>query len=203
MTAPAVNTAAARLYEALEPIAVGDELVGWHLLLFCDALTKGLQELDDVTRPDSGASGWAWLFDPLACPEQWLPWVAQFYGVTLTVGAATAQHRAELAAKTGRTRGTVTGVVAAIQTRLTGSKWVAIYERYQGDPYRIAIRVKTAETTLTAPEFAAFVKTVLPAGLLLDFALVTGQTYDQIDAAFATYTAEDAAYTTYTLEEAG
>lgn len=179
-----------------------DEQAGWPLAIYIDCVTQGLDAVTSVVAPADGRIGWAWMFDPQQCPARWLPWVAQFAGVTFTT-TDEETRREELAAQVGRQRGTPAWIVANIQTRLSGQKMVALVERAGGDAYRLAIRVRTQEALLTFSEMEAFVKGLIPAGIVVDFQFVTGWTFTQADDAYDSFDELHDAFTDFDDEEAG
>jgi hypothetical protein len=190
------------VYDQLAPFASTDEVADWPLATFVDAIAAPIQAIDDIARPATGTP-WGWMFDPAICPPTWFQWIAQFSGPPITEGITEQAARDELAAHSGWTRGTVDGITAQIKSRLSGAQWVAIYERYQGDPYSIAIRVRVSELTLPTAEMALFVKSLIPAGLTLDYNYVAGATFDSANTAFTTFDAENAAFATFDAAAAG
>lgn len=190
------------VYDQLTPLTVGDADADWPLATFIDAIAAPIQAIDDVARPATGAP-WGWMFDPAVCPPAWFQWIAQFSGPPITEGIDEQSARDELAAHPGWTRGTVAGITAQIKSRLFGDQWIAIYERYQGDPYKVAIRVRITELAIDPSEMTVYVKTLIPAGLTLDFGYVAGATFDSANAAYTTFTAWNAAFTSFDTAAAG
>jgi hypothetical protein len=76
------------------------------------------------------------------------------------------------------------------------SRTVYLTERYTANAYILAVRTVTAQTPDVAATRAALIA-AKPAGLVLDYATVAGQTYDLVRVNFATYAALKAAYPTY------
>jgi Phage tail protein (Tail_P2_I) len=192
LSRPVVSRSAEELYRAIAPAAFDDEVAGWPLLKYCDAWTRAEAAHDPVFRfAEDGTPNWAVLFTA-QCPDAWLPWVSQFVGVELTLGATPEQQRAAIAAKTNWGRGTPAGLRSALQTKLTGAKTVIIYERFDQPvsadaAYQIGIRVRTSEATLTLADFTTLAKRYIPAGVKLDFQFVAGFTWDEITAQARTW----------------
>jgi hypothetical protein len=194
--APELDAVAERLYADMAPLAWLDEDNGWALAVLCGGTGELFQEVDDLARDTADGPGWSSVLDLARCPVDWLPWLAQFVGVTLTTGLTDAQARAVIAERTGWGRGRRATIIAVIQSTLTGAKTVYMQERYQADAYKLAVRTITAQTPSAAATLAALVA-AKPAGIVLDFATVTGQTYDLVRVNFATYALLKAAYPTY------
>jgi hypothetical protein len=194
--APDLDPVADRLYTALTPVAWLDDRYGWSLAILCGGVGEPFQEVDDLVRDTADGPGWSSIMDLARCRADWLPWLAQFVGVTIPTGTAAATARSMIAERQGFARGRRPTMVAAIQATLTGNKTVYMTERYTADAYKIAVRTLTAQTPNAATTQAAALATK-PAGLILDYATVTGQTYDLVRVNYATYTALKAAYATY------
>src|SRR5215468_578343 len=85
--APALESFAYNLYEGMEPVAWLDGTVGWSLAFFCGALGAMFQEVQDLARDSPDGPGWSAVMDLDRCPDGWLPWLAQFVGVTVVPGS--------------------------------------------------------------------------------------------------------------------
>jgi hypothetical protein len=130
-------------------------------------------------------------------PDEVLPWLAQLVGVIIQPGDTTAQRRAAVLAAAGIKRGTVASMISAAQKYLTGTKFVAFFER-TSDAWHFSVRTRTVETPSSAAVLAALIA-AKPAGLILDYVTFTGVLYADTTAAFASYSATTAAKATYTI----
>lgn len=140
---------------------------------------------------------WFTLFDPATCASEDLDYLAQYAGVVVTPDMTEADKRAAITAPTGFARGTPAAIEATIQRTLTGTKRVVIYERVGGNAYQLAIRTLTTETPDEALTERVLRQDAKPAGLVLDYQAVDGQTYTDLDADYASYNAVNAAYASY------
>lgn len=116
--------------------------------------------------------GWAILFDPDECPEEWLPWTAQLVGVRVIEGESTAEFRSRIKDRPRWRRGTVAALTSEIQTTLTGAKTVYINER-SGGAYRLSVATIDTETPDPDATLAAILRQK-PAGIVLEYSTVPG-----------------------------
>lgn len=178
MTRPTVTTLAESLYERLGPLTDGDAERGWPLLAFCDALVAPFLQMDEVISDrDDGTEGWRVALDPDLVPAWALGWAAQFHGITLRPGLTDAEQREWVRTGWGVNRGTVASIRASVQTTLTGTRAVQIYER-EGGAYRLLVTTRTSETPDPAATEAAL-RAALPAGLVVTFETRPGQDYEK------------------------
>lgn len=148
MAQPPLTVTAQRLYDGLEPLATEDEQNGWALAYFCAALLTMLDDVVEVSRDqDDGTPGHAILFDPDLAPAKWLPWMAQFVGVTVLENLAEDSQRLRIKETDGRKRGTPDAIRGAARQHLTGAGYVALIER-DGDAYTFTVITRTSETPL-------------------------------------------------------
>lgn len=176
-TRPVVDQLAERLYELAGPLAAGDGDRGWPLLIMCDALAQPLRQLDQVVTDREDLEGWRVALDVDAAPAWCLAWFAQFAGVRLRPGLTEAQQREWVRTGWGVNRGTVASIRASVQTTLTGTRAVQIYER-EGGAYRLLVTTRTSETPDPAATEAAL-RAALPAGLVVTFETRPGQDYEK------------------------
>jgi hypothetical protein len=118
-------------------------------------------------------------------------------GVVIPSGLSEAEQRDSIAALAGKTPGSPSGLRALAQIFLTGNRTVWFRER-DGSAYQLEIVTRTAETP-DEDRVEAILRANKPAGLVLDYRTVagwdyqqlktefTGQTYADLNAAFATY----------------
>lgn len=190
-----LDSFAADLYGSLEPLAGEDEANAWALATLCAAIGTMFQPAEDLARDTEEGPGWSAVVDLQRCPDDWLPWLAQFVGVTVPLALSPAEQREVIASTAGFYRGTRAAMTGAIAATLTSTKTVEFRER-QGSPYRLDVVTYIAET----PDPALTARAALsqkPAGIVLTYAALPGATYTKIKAHFATYTALRSGYATY------
>src|ERR1700680_1746365 len=111
-----------RLFARLEPWASDD------LARYCDAIGAPWQAILELAEEEGedGHAGyepaWGRLFDPNACPYKALPYLAQYVGVEIPVGAGEAEARALVKAESGLNRGTRSSLESAI-VRSISNPW--------------------------------------------------------------------------------
>jgi len=199
---------AALLYSMLQPLAQLDPDAGWSLLILCNAIGVMFQEVDGWVRDTPDGPGWSQIMDLNRCPSDSLAWLAQFAGVRIPDGLDDADARAWVASTDGFRRGTPAAIVAAAQATLTGTKTVLLGEREGGGTsspdyaYYLSVFTYASETPNPAATQAALIAQK-PAGIVLVYATVSGQTYGTLHANYATYAAVKAAYTDYNALKAG
>ena len=175
-TAPVEGTFAAELYDELAPVAQHDEANGYALAHYLSAIGVMYEEVESIIRDRAGRPGWAVLFDPAACPDFALPWLAQFAGVPAGPGTPPAALRAAIIARAGYDRGTPAAIKAAVAAVLTGERAVRLLERESGDAYALGVVVRPAET----PDEPAALEAAMaakPAGLILTLYVIDYSIY--------------------------
>lgn len=197
MARPDVSPTAEDLYASLAAYTVGDEDQDWHLLKLCEAIATAFTEpVAELVQEREGRVPWQVLFDPTLCPVEYLPYLAQFVGATLTDSMTEAEKRAAVALPEGWLRGTPAALLAAIKRTLTGAKTVHLDERYTGAAYQLRVRTLATETpSATATEAA--ILTQKPIGIVLTYAAITGQDWDDLVADHADWDAVVADYDTW------
>lgn len=203
MSAPVLDSFADRLYDNLSPLTLDDETQDWALARFCDALGAMFQPVEDLARDTVDGPGWSAVLDLTRAPASWLPWLAQFVGVTIPARLTdTDEQRAFIAHADGFNRGTPAAIRAAAISTLTGSRVLFFRERDTGDPYRLEVITITSQTPdPDATERAVRAQT--PAGLTLAYRTSDGQDYEQVDIDHVDYTAVNTDYTNYAAMVAG
>ena len=186
MSRPVVSVTAERLYEALGPFQDGDDAVGWPLLLLCDTVTQPAAEIEGYAADTDSQVGWQLMLDPAICPARALPFLAQWVGAVVPVGASEATARAIVTHSPGFARGTPASVVAAAQLWLTSSQHVTLTERYGGNAYAVQVQVYTTEV-IDLTQLTAAVRATLPAGFLLTVTSIAGWTIAQMQSEHPTY----------------
>jgi hypothetical protein len=133
---PDLASFAALLYDALAPLATLDGQADWHLAHYCGALGAMFQPVADVARDTADGPGWSAVLDLDRCPDAWLPWLAQFVGVTVLAGSTPDAMRDRIGRTDGFKRGTPEAIRAAAQATLTGNQTVTFRERDSSAPTR-------------------------------------------------------------------
>lgn len=187
------------LYASLAPIADQDSANDWDLLNFCGSVAATCDLIEEIARddPDTGRPGWAILMDPYEAPSDFLGYLAQFVGVTTLDELSDADQRARIVGEAGFVRGTPAALEAAASRYLTGAKTVVFQERSAGNAYNLTVLTYAAETPNSALVLRALLEQK-PAGIILDYATISGATYLLLRTTYATYTALKAAFVTYT-----
>lgn len=184
MPRPTVTAATEEMYASLGHLTAQDEEYGWPLLLFCDALARQLQDVDDLARDrDDGSPGWSAVMNADTAPADWIDWLAQFVGVAPNPAVSLAQKRVEAKAAVGWQRGTPAAMKAVVGRALAGGKQVTLIER-NPTPYSLIVQV--FEPDVPGGDTEAVRRAALtqkPAGLILDFQVLPGATYGHMKAA--------------------
>lgn len=184
MARPVVSVTAERLYEALGPMQDQDDVNGWVLLHFCDALTRDAADVEALVAETDTQAGWGPLLDPTTCPVKALPFLAMFSGAVVTPQLSETQIRALIKSSPAQARGTPAAIVGAAQLWLTGTKFVGLTERAGGDAYAVTVTVYESEV-IDVTQITAAVKAAMPAGLNLTFTVSPGWTIAQMETALA------------------
>lgn len=139
---------------------------------------------------------WQPLFDVDICPEWALPWLAQVVGVklpTYLTGEQSRQYIKELSFEQIGKPETIRNVV---QMYLTGDQTVYFRERDNGDPYALEIITIESET----PDQVAIdraIKDSVPAGIIVNYRVVTSWDYQQMTTEGGSYSALPAKFSIY------
>lgn len=200
--APALESFAALLYDALAPLAGVDGDNDWHLAHYCAAIGEMFQSVADVARDTEDGPGWSAVVDLTRCPDTWLPWLAQFVGVSIPTGTTPNAAEKAIAARLGFQRGTPAAIRAAAQATLTGTGTVVFQERLGGDAYALGVYTLTTETPDVAKTRAAILSQK-PGGITLDYSAGAGNTYQAVKVGHATYADVKSAYPDYQHMAAG
>lgn len=195
---PEVGSAAEELYASLGPWAWKDtEDERYQALDFSEALVGGnrLQDLEDIIRDTDVGPGWSPVMDVDRAPLAWLGWLAQFAGVRTRNGLSESDQRQRIRNTDGMKRGSPGAMRAAAQQYLTGTKYVLLLER-SSSAWTLSVRTRIDETPDTAAVLAALMEQK-PAGIILDYATIAGQSYQDVKDGFANYAAVNAAYANY------
>jgi hypothetical protein len=173
---PAHTPIGARLRERTQPMAPDDEANGWAHAYLCEAIGRMLGQIAEVFDPEGDVPPLAPILDPDLCPGWALPWLAQLVGVQLPQGVDDATARTIIQDVAGFKRGTPAALTAAASFFLTGAKTVYFNERLANDPYRLGVITLAAETP-DAARVEAAILAQKPAGIILSYSAIAGQTY--------------------------
>jgi hypothetical protein len=195
VTRPIVSKTAEEIYAGLIPWTDDDEALDWPLLKYVDSITRDLDVLNTLVRDSDERPGWSLALDVDAAPKEYLPYLAQFFGVSVDQDLSEADQREQIKETARFKRGTLKAILSAARPYLTGSKAVGYIERYP-DPYHLYIATFTEQTTDPAKVLAALMSQK-PAGLIIDYNVldglpyanltVTGHTYGQLSIDYPTY----------------
>lgn len=175
---PTVPAVADIWYDELAVTQPADPQLGWPFLIFLGGLATTFGPLHDIVRDTPDGPGWSRPLDPSRATRSELAFLAQFAGVKLTPGAETEQWRQEITSPPAFARGTAAALVSAAQVHLTGNKLVTVNER-DGGAYQLSVTTRTSET----PDPAAVERALQankPAGLILTYSTVAGQTWNEV-----------------------
>lgn len=177
-----LDSFAALLYDALAPLAAWDEGAGWALAHYCAAIGAMFQPVEDIARDTPDGSGWSAVLDLERSPDSWLPWLAQFVGVTTIPGSTPAATRQRIASTDGFRRGTPAALEGAAAATLTGNKIVIFRERDQSaadPPYALEVVTLTGETPNPAATQAAILAQK-PGGIVLTYRTAEGEDWQLV-----------------------
>jgi hypothetical protein len=126
---PDVSNFALAVYEQLEAYKRGEE-PDYPLLLFVAAISTIFDEADQYARAGpNGEDPWSILLDINRMPDNILPWFGQLVGVEVDTSLPPDRQRQQIRTRQGWLRGSVAGIVAAVQNVLFATKTVEIVER--------------------------------------------------------------------------
>jgi tail protein P2 I len=194
-----VSTVGAYLIEALGP------WISLHLAWYLDAIGVMFDPIAVLVNPvgfdgeSNYIPGYGSLFDAENCPAQQLPYLAQYVGVQIPVGAPEDVARALVIAENGQQRGTLPAVTSAIQRNLSATQSVTILERTYldgtPDPDWSVIVVRPEEV-ISLAQLIADVNAIKPMGVFFSVVQTDGWTISEMEAAYPSITALEAAFST-------
>ena len=151
----------------MAPVAVYDQENNWALAHYIAAIGTMIHDIIDLSR---APSTWGDLMDPDTCPPEGLGWLAQLVGIRLPQPITASEARAIIKQQQNFKRGTPEGIAQGIEPLLTGTQFVSIIERADGNPYKIVVRTITSETPDPAAVTALLSKdgpdAIVPAGII-------------------------------------
>lgn len=186
------NTVAQEIYGLIEPLTYADQGLGFPLLKYLDGIGLMWNDIDEIIRDKIEPHGkirpgYAKVMTVGECPENWLPWLAQFIGVTAPPNMPVLDQELIIAAS-GMNRGTPAAIKAAVAVKLTGAKRVDLFERSEGKAYKLTVVTYQGETPNEA-EVEQLLKgeEVVPAGIVVDYKNVPGWIYQALAESGKTY----------------
>jgi tail protein P2 I len=194
--APDLDDFADRFYYSVAPLAWLDADNGYALAYYCGAMGEMFEPVEDVARDTPEGPGWSAVVDLERCPDDWLPWLAQFVGVTVVAGSTPDAMRARIASTDGFKRGKPDAIRAAAAAHLTDSKTVILQERLGGDPYALGVYTIASETPSQAQTLADILAQK-PGGIVLTYSAGAINTYEAVRIGYATYAAVTAHFSDY------
>lgn len=198
MARPIVTEATEILYGYHAPIAQEDGSLNWDLLLWLETFGIWLQRVDDYIRDTDDGPGWSLVVDVDRCPEEALPYLAQFAGVSLVGVSDPVAQRDKVRDRPNLKRGRPASILSAAQTHLTGAKTVLMQERFDDNAYQLLIRTFADETPDEAVTLADIL-TQKPGGIVLDYDTLAGTSpsWALLTATYANWTAVSTAFSTW------
>lgn len=188
----APNAFAEEFYERLAPLMTRDAENGYGGKTFAYALGSMMNQFELLARTDAdGNPGWTIILDPTRAPDYALPYVAQYRGEVIPVGAPETDARAIVTAGAHSLRGTPQSLIDAATKHLTGSKYLTLRERDTG-PRHATMYVRTAECTLAPGTYQvkrvnigqgpiiASIFAVKPSDVDVDLVVATQRTIDEL-----------------------
>lgn len=173
--------------ERLEPWSNDD------LEILSGAIGAMFEQVQEIVR-DGDQPGWTVPVTLSLAKE--LDWLGQFVGVRRRPLYTEAQFRTAIDEVSGFARGTRSSLIAAAARTLTGTKTVNFYERNGGDAYALTVITYKSQTPdETATEAA--IRAVKPAGIVLTYLCVDGNTYTQVLADHTDYADLEASFADY------
>jgi hypothetical protein len=193
-----------KVYAEMEPVAYADAQNQFSLRTFLSAIgamfDQGWQLVRDVIIGGKRVPGWSVVVDIDRSPPGALPWLAQFVGVTTDPALNDADQRTRIKETDGWKRGSIGAFKAATKLYLTGYRTVILRERYNS-AYHILVITRTYETPDPARSLEAMIAQK-PAGLTLEYRVVSGRTYLEVRDENSNYQAAKVNYSSYEMMRA-
>jgi len=146
----------------MAPVAGYEEQTDNSLEKYTKAVAVPFETVWDlVTDTDDGKVGWSILLDPTRCPDEFLPWLAQFVGAKPVIGESAVAYRQRIQDAWIWRRGTLQGIYnAAARVGFTN---VSVIERYLGDAWAVRFLFIQSEWTQVKEDYVA---RFLPVGIV-------------------------------------
>jgi len=164
-----VNDVTQRAYDQVYPVSIQDQLYGWPLLAYVNALGEMFQQMADIVEDGpNGEPGWSVILDINRTKDEGLPYLAQFIGLNFYKGLTAAVQRQQIRDHISWLRGTPSSISSAIGLFLTGTRTVQFLERTP-DAYAFQVTIWASEAPADTSSTSALVRYVnqfaKPAGL--------------------------------------
>jgi len=161
--------------------------------VLADAIGAMFEQVQEIVI-DGDQPGWT---IPLTLDEaKALGWLGQFLGVRLDPFLSDSERRTAIGEVEGFSRGTPAAMRAAAARTLTGNKTVNFDERYGGNPYHLNVITYTDETADPAATEAAL-RALKPAGIVMTYEVLDGQTYYDLKTNYGSYTVVKSTFADY------
>lgn len=197
MARPATHAATEQVYRLLPDYVRGADENTWQLLEYLDGAANGMRPAVDfltIADPDTSVSGTCEMVNPTAAPRAFLAWLGGLIGVDTSTIADAYVREALGNASTAQRRGSVASLSVAVQRTLVGSQYVRVFTNVGGaNPYRITVVTLTSETPDVAATLLA-AEAEKPAGMEIELQLVSGSTWNLVEANYADWDAVTAAH---------
>ena len=152
-----------------------------HLDEYVSATAKMFEEIE-LYSTDQGddwdTEAYSIMLDIDRAEEKGLPYLSCYVGVELPVGAGETEARSLIRAQKAAKRGTPADIIDTAQRTLTGTKYVRLVERTDGNAYRATVITRTSETPDPAATQSA-IDSVKPAGIILTHVATEGEAWDE------------------------
>lgn len=175
MTYTASTRLGVRYTEKLQPWLT--ESLRWY----ADAVGEPFQQVLELAEEEGsqGETGWvpSWgrLLNPLTCPAEALPYLAQFVGVELPKTAGEAEARKLILTESGLQRGTLASIEGACRRLLGEGVPFTLEERTalsgEEDPYHFLVIVPPGKASAALSEAIASIK---PGGVFFSIVEIEG-----------------------------
>lgn len=145
---PDVSEAAERVYDALEAYQEDDDLNGYPLLHFCEAMVRMASKAREALTHDDIGSGLRRLYDPQRAPEWFLPRLRWLVGND-DQGLTGQALRDSIEQRPHASRCTLPALRSAVLRTLAPGATdddIRVFERDGGSPYRLTVMTPTALT---------------------------------------------------------
>lgn len=166
---------------------------------YARALGTMFAEVELYSEDEENLEGWEILLDPDSCPAAALPYLAQYVGERLPIGIEERAAREWIKDAPNQRRGTVESIFFAAQRKLTGDRAVSLRERMEpGGEHEDHIEVVTyTAQTPNAGEVLNELLKVVPADIVLNYNVLAGQQWSDVDRESASWEAVRARYATW------
>jgi hypothetical protein len=184
------------LLEQIQPLAYDDDDTNGSVRVLTQAVGTMWQDMEEIIRdeladpddPNPGGitPGYGTVMDVDEAPESWLPWLAQFVGVTIPQGLIREQMENLILGVGGMWRCTPKAIEEAVRTTLTGEKHLLMVERFEGKAYKVLIVTFKKQTPHEA-ETKRIAEEAMPGGTFVVYVCVEGWTYQELKETVKTY----------------